>query len=39
MAQLNQYVGRWGMVDYTTNISGNQDRQIVRGNAGARIVW
>ena len=39
VAQLTQYVGLWDMVDYTTDISGNQDRQIVRGNAGVRIVW
>ena len=39
VAQLTQYVGLWGMVDYTTDVSGNQDRQIVRGNAGVRIVW
>ena len=39
VAQLTQYVGLWGMMDYTTDVAGNQDRQIIRGNAGVRIVW
>ena len=39
VAQLTQHVGLWGMMDYTTDVAGNQDRQIIRGNAGVRIVW
>jgi outer membrane autotransporter protein len=39
VAQLTQYVGLWGMMDYTTDVSGHQDREIIRGNVGVRIVW
>ena len=39
VAQLTQYASVWGMLDYTTDVSGSQDRQIVRGNAGVRVVW
>ena len=39
VAQLTQHVGLWGMMDYTTDISGSQDREIIRGNVGMRVVW
>ena len=39
VAQLTQHIGLWGMMDYTTAIAGIQDREIIRGNVGVRIVW
>jgi len=39
VAQLNQYASVWGMMDYTTDVDGRQDREIIRGNIGMKLTW
>lgn len=39
VAQLTPSAAIWGMVDYTTDIAGGQERQIIRGNAGMKLTW
>jgi autotransporter family porin len=39
VAELMPGVGLWGVVDYTTDIAGDTERETLRGNAGVRITW
>lgn len=39
VAQLTPSASVWGMVDYTTDIAGSQERQIIRGNGGFKLTW
>ena len=38
VGDVTQSVTWWGVVDYTTEIAGN-DLEVIRGNAGIKISW
>jgi outer membrane autotransporter protein len=39
VAQLANNVGLWASADYITDVAGEGEREIVRGNVGIRWLW
>ena len=38
VGEVSQTVSWWGVVDYTTDVAGN-DLEVVRGNLGVKVGW
>jgi len=39
VAQMANNIGFWAVADYTTDVFGDGEREVIRGNAGVRWVW
>ena len=38
VGEVSQTVSWWGVVDYTTDVAGN-DLEVIRGNLGVKVGW